>query len=89
MLNELTQFIDAIDATHLILLKVGLLAVLVMIAQWLTGSWMHRFADNHEELDVTLLHSARRPLLAGFWLLGLSWINDVLVSSLPSWSNEF
>ena len=88
MLNELTQLIAAIDATQLVLLKIGMLAVLVMIAQWLTAKWMHNFAARHEQLDVKLLHSARRPLLAGLWLLGLSWINDVLVSSVASWSND-
>jgi MscS family membrane protein len=88
MLNELTQFIAAIDATQLVLIKIGMLAVLVMIAQWLTAKWMHNFAARHEQLDVKLLHSARRPLLAGLWLLGLSWINDVLVSSVASWSND-
>ncbi|HCH24414.1 MAG TPA: mechanosensitive ion channel protein MscS [Oceanospirillaceae bacterium] len=88
MLNELTQFIEAIDTTHLVLLKIGLLAVLVMLAQWLTAKWMQNFAAGQEQLDVELLHSARRPLLAGLWLLGVSWVNDVLVSSVPSWSND-
>lgn len=84
MLEEFNSLFSGLEGYQL-LLKIVLLLLLVMLAQWLTGRWMHRFAASEEKLDLAILQSARRPLLAGLWFLGISWIGEVLTGTYTVW----
>jgi MscS family membrane protein len=84
MFEEFNSLFNGLEGYQL-LLKIVLLLLLVMLAQWLTGRWMHRFAASEEKLDLALLQSARRPLLAGLWFLGISWIGEVLTGTYTVW----
>ena len=54
MLEEFNSLFSGLEGYQL-LLKIVLLLLLVMLAQWLTGRWMHRFAASEEKLDLALL----------------------------------
>ncbi|MDP6190050.1 MAG: mechanosensitive ion channel family protein [Gammaproteobacteria bacterium] len=89
MISELIAAFDSIHGGPLLLAKIILLLVLVISAQWMTGRWMQRFAKHQEESVLHMLQAARRPLLAGVWLLGLSWISDVISTTYPVWPASF
>ncbi|MCP4790108.1 MAG: mechanosensitive ion channel family protein [Gammaproteobacteria bacterium] len=84
MLHEFNQFLSIVDADLLLLIKIGLLIAVIVLAQWLTNNWITRYAQRQQQLDITLLHAARRPLLLGLWLLGFSWIGEVLASAIKN-----
>jgi MscS family membrane protein len=89
MLKELIPLLESIDGSQLLLLKIVLLLALVIVAQWSTGRWMYRFARSQQPSDLKLLQAARRPLLAGMWLLGFTWVGEVVGSTYAAWSTAF
>ena len=88
MISELIQSFESIHGGQLLLAKIILLLAVVVIAQWITQRWMHRFAQRQQS-DLDMLQAARRPLLGAMWLLGLSWISEVVGSAYPAWSAAF
>ena len=57
MISELIQSFESIHGGPLLLAKIILLLAVVIIAQWMTGHWMQRFAKRQEQ-SVNMLQAA-------------------------------
>jgi MscS family membrane protein len=78
MFAELLNELQALTQGQVLMVKVAALLAVVLIAQWLSASWLNRYASNFASVDAQSLTNARRPLILGIWWLGLSWMAEVL-----------
>ncbi len=78
MLTDLLSELQSLTQGQVLLVKILALLAVVLIAQWLSASWLNRYASNLVNIDATALAQARRPLILGIWWLGITWMAEVL-----------
>lgn len=89
MLTDLLNDLQSLTQGQILLVKVVALLVVVLIAQWLSASWLNRYAGNFASVDAQSLAKARRPLILAIWWLGLSWMAAVLQQTYSALSTQW